>query len=221
MEFALRHDRRSITDSDLLSDLQRVAAQRSESFLKQRTYRELGQYGVMTVIRRFGSWNAAIEAAGLEKTVERNVADEELFSALLELWVRLGRQPSYSEVQQPDCRFHVATYERRFGSWRGALEAFVEYANFEGLTPPPASQNRESRKSHRSSRSIDDRLRFRVFLRDGFRCRACGASPAITPGVRLELDHVVAWSKGGETVIDNLQTFCSSCNQGKTNMDVV
>ena len=71
--------------------------------------------------------------------------------------------------------------------------------------------------SRRTTRSPDLRLRFKVLQRDRFRCCSCGASPSATPGVVLEVDHVKPWSKGGETVIENLQTLCLACNQGKTN----
>ena len=215
MQFELSHDRRNISDDDLLSDLRRVASEKSEQQVKQRTYGELGKYSVKTVINRFGSWNTAVKAAGLETTVERNVPDEKLFSALYDLWVGLGRQPSYSEVQRPACLFHVTTLERRFGSWRQALEAFVAYANSEDMAPPldaPAIAI-----SRRTSRSPDLRLRFKVLQRDHFRCCACGASPSVTPGVLLEVDHIAPWSKGGETTIENLQTLCLACNQGKSN----
>jgi 5-methylcytosine-specific restriction endonuclease McrA len=47
------------------------------------------------------------------------------------------------------------------------------------------------------------------------RCRLCGRSPATLPGLQLHIDHIVAWSKGGETVDENLQTLCSDCNYGK------
>lgn len=217
MRFELSHDRRDISDNDLLSDLRRVAADQSEQQVKQRTYKERGKYGVTTVIRRFGSWNAAVEAAGLDTTVERNVADEKLFSALYDLWVGLGRQPSYSEVQKSACPFHVATYARRFGSWRGALEAFVTYANSEEMAPPTVIAEATGGMPRRTSRSPDLRLRFKVLQRDRFRCYTCGASPSVTPGVLLEIDHITPWSKGGETVVGNLQTLCFSCNQGKTN----
>ena len=217
MRFELNHDKRNITDDDLLSDLRRVASEKSEQQVKQRTYGELGKYSVKTVINRFGSWNAAVEKAGLEKSVERNIPVDKLFSALYDLWVVLGRQPSYSEVQSPACPFHAATYERRFGSWRQALEAFVTYANSEDMTPPPAAIELTGASPRRTSRSPDLRLRFKVLQRDRFRCCACGASPSVTPGVLLEVDHIKPWSKGGETVIENLQTLCFSCNQGKTN----
>lgn len=217
MRFQLTHDRRNISDDDLLSDLRRVASEQSEQQVKQRTYKEFGRYGVTTVIRRFGSWNAAVKAAGIETTVDRNIPDEKLFSGLYDLWVALGRQPSYSEVQKPVCPFSVTTYERRFGSWRKALEAFVSYANSEDMSPPPSSSEPTSAVSRRTPRSPDLRLRFKVLQRDNFRCCACGASPSVTPSVRLEVDHITPWSKGGETVIENLHTLCFACNQGKTN----
>lgn len=221
MQFELNHDRRNITDEDLLNDLRRVAQAHADLGLKQRTYKEFGRYGVTTVIRRFGSWNAAVEKAGLEKSVERNIPDEELFSAIYDLWAKLGRQPSYSEVQRPSCRYSAKPYEQRFGSWRKALEAFVEYVNSEEMAAPtPKRTDTQLLQRRSTSRSINLQLRFKVLQRDDFRCRACGASPAVTPGIRLEVDHIVPWSKGGETVIDNLQTLCFACNQGKSNHHV-
>lgn len=70
----------------------------------------------------------------------------------------------------------------------------------------------------RTSRNIPDRIRYQVLKRDNFKCCACGASPATCPGVELHIDHIVPYSKGGETVIENLQTLCSKCNLGKSNV---
>lgn len=218
VQFELSHDRRNITNEDLLVDLQRVARARSEQGLKQRTYKEFGNFSFTTVINRFGSWNVAVETAGLKKSVERNISNQKLFLALYELWANLGRQPRYSEVQKPHCRYSAKPYEQRFSSWRGALEAFVEYVNSEDITAPnPDVADFKSPPRRHTSRSINLRLRFKVLQRDRFRCCACGASPSETLGIMLEVDHIKPWSKGGETVIENLQTLCFACNQGKTN----
>jgi hypothetical protein len=66
-----------------------------------------------------------------------------------------------------------------------------------------------------SSRAISDKLRYQVLKRDNFKCCACGASPAKDPSIELHIDHIIPWSKGGKTVIENLQTLCSRCNLGK------
>jgi 5-methylcytosine-specific restriction endonuclease McrA len=54
--------------------------------------------------------------------------------------------------------------------------------------------------------------------RDHFTCRACGASPAKEAGVELHVDHVVPWSRAGETTLENLQTLCTRCNLGKSDL---
>jgi 5-methylcytosine-specific restriction endonuclease McrA len=38
------------------------------------------------------------------------------------------------------------------------------------------------------------------------------------PQRRLHIDHIVPWSKGGETALENLETLCSECNLGKSNL---
>ena len=219
MQFELGHDKRNISDDDLLSDLRRVASEQPDGRLKQRAYRNTGKYGVTTIIRRFGSWNVAIKSANIGVTIERDISDEKLFSALYNLWAIVGRQPNYSEVRRPASAFHVSTYERRFGSWRRALEAFVAYAgsNSEDTSTGQLAAGDNAYVPRRTSRHPDLRLRFKVLQRDHFRCCACGASPSVTPGVLLQIDHINPWSKGGETRLENLQTLCSDCNQGKTN----
>ena len=58
-------------------------------------------------------------------------------------------------------------------------------------------------------------LRYFVLKRDGFSCRACGASPVHTNGVFLEVDHVRSIEQWGRTEADNLQCLCRDCNRGK------
>lgn len=69
------------------------------------------------------------------------------------------------------------------------------------------------------SRTISDKLRYQVLKRDNFKCCACGASPAKDPAVDLHIDHIIPWSKGGETKLENLQTLCARCNLGKSDSE--
>ena len=36
-------------------------------------------------------------------------------------------------------------------------------------------------------------------------------------GAKLHVDHIIPVSKGGKTVMSNLQTLCEQCNIGKSN----
>ena len=78
------------------------------------------------------------------------------------------------------------------------------------------SKGREVEKKAKAGRRISDKLRYQVLKRDNFKCCICGASPAKDPSIELHIDHITPWSKGGESVLDNLQTLCSRCNIGKS-----
>jgi 5-methylcytosine-specific restriction endonuclease McrA len=67
-----------------------------------------------------------------------------------------------------------------------------------------------------AKRTITPSQRFKLFHRDNFRCTYCGASPVKDPDVILEVDHVIPWSRGGTTTLDNLRTACKDCNRGKS-----
>ena len=112
MKFELEEYHRGVKDEELISDLKRVASELNKNSVTQEEYREKGKYAVTTCIRRFSSWYKALEKAGLEKSrTPMNLPEEELFQNLEEIWIKLGRQPRYSEVQKPLSRYHVATYE--------------------------------------------------------------------------------------------------------------
>lgn len=81
------------------------------------------------------------------------------------------------------------------------------------------SEKNEVPPNKRSTRGISDKLRYQVLKRDNFKCCACGASPAKDPAVELHIDHIIPWSKGGETKLQNLQTLCSRCNIGKSDSE--
>jgi hypothetical protein len=181
-------------------------------------YESESVYHRITLQRRFGSWNEALNRAGLKVSLKQNYSDEELFENILALWQHYGRQPRMHEMYQPPSGISDTPYKRRFGSWMKALEAFVDYANGAGaeLAEHQVEAGIDSRR--RTGRDPSLRLRWRVLQRDNFKCCACGASPAITLGVELHVDHIHPWSEGGDTILENLQTLCSKCNLGKSNL---
>jgi hypothetical protein len=202
-----------VSNESLLEDLKRVAILEGNAKVTQSVYRQLGAYDESTISRRFGTWNRALTLAGIQTAHETDLPDERLFENLLILWQHHGRQPRRAELACEPSIISQSPYNRRFGSWTAALEAFIRYMNEQAVEPlsVPTSQS----KKRRTGRDPSLRLRFRVLQRDSFSCRTCGASPAKTVGVELHVDHIIPWSEGGETELANLQTLCLPCNLGK------
>ena len=222
MKVELRKTARGLSDDELLDELRSVARKLGRDIATFSEYTEHGLGHESTIQRRFGSWFKALEAAGLKPSRSRiGISDEELFENLRAVWTSLGRQPSYGEIRAPLSAYSAGTYENRFGSWSQALHLFVEWVNSDETaeTDEPDIQIETTRSSRprtrRTKREISERLRFRILVRDGFRCGTCGASPLENRGTELHVDHIVPWSKGGETVPENLATKCSRCNLGK------
>jgi 5-methylcytosine-specific restriction endonuclease McrA len=221
IKFELEDYHRNITDDDLLEDLNRISKMINKDSVTIDEYNEAGNYNASTLIRRFGSWFKTLEKAGLKRTRTLGVSDEEYFMNLEEVWIKLGRQPRYEDMQKPLSKYCAGAYEYRFGSWRKSLKKFIDFINNEKLHETGIQEEigDDKSKRHRTKKSISWRLRFLIMRRDNFRCKICGESPAKTPGVILQVDHIVPWSKGGETLPENLQTLCIKCNIGKSDID--
>jgi 5-methylcytosine-specific restriction endonuclease McrA len=228
-----------LSAEECITELKRVAAQLSKNSLTLPEYRRAGRYSESPFLRNFGTWEKTLQAAGLSVSprYHHRVSDEQYFENIERIWISLGRQPKCTEIIKPFSAYSLRAYEGRFGSWRKALVAFVEYVNKEEAQagrratpdatqstsppthePPACHEIRFREKVRRTSRKPSLRLRFRVMRRDNFKCRQCGRSPAVEPGVVLEVDHIKCWAEGNETVMENLQTLCKSCNQGKSNL---
>lgn len=216
--------------STLINDIKRVACELKCKTLTASLYETIGKYDRTTIARKAGSWNNALKISGLEIFLNRNFSKEEMLIEIENIWIQLGRQPTSTDIKNGVSKFSLQSYARRFGGWRGALEAFIEFVNIDDEkhdiedldTEADLDKNNEELNEqfqHKTKRDINLRLRFRVMQRDNFKCCACGASPAKDPSVELHIDHIIPWSKGGETVIDNLQTLCLKCNLGKGDME--
>jgi 5-methylcytosine-specific restriction endonuclease McrA len=228
MKFELEKSIRGATDEDLLEDIRRIAKKIGRDTITIAQYEEKGNVHPSTIQRRFGSWPKALKQAGLQPSRSKiGITDKELLENIKTLWVSLGRQPRYDEVKRPFSQFSAGTYENRFGSWSKALCKFVAWVNSDAVDEPQQDIETEQKETdlivkielvkRRTRREISDRQRFRILVRDGFRCKSCGASPLVQSGIELHIDHVLPWSKGGETTDDNLETKCKQCNLGKGN----
>ncbi len=205
-----------VSDEELLVDLRRIAELLGSSTVSMPKYRKLGKFDDSTLTRRFGTWNSALSKAGLTISNELNISDDRLFENILTLWQHYARQPRRSDLAKLPSTISQSPYKRRFTSWTAALEAFIEYANT-NISEASVSFEKIENKV-KTPRDPSLRLRWHVLQRDRFTCCACGASPALSSNVTLHVDHIIPWSKGGETILENLQTLCSVCNLGKSNV---
>ncbi len=177
-----------VADDELIADLKRVAEITQTNKVTHKIYSQHGKYDVTNLGRRFGTWNMALEFAGLSISNQEH-SDEKLFENILTLWQYNGRQPRRFELALPPSTVSQGPYNRRFSSWTQSLDSFVEYANAsEFAAPTSIGTNKNSRKT---SRDTSLRLRFKVLLRDNFTCQKCGSSPAKHLGVELHVDHVL------------------------------
>jgi hypothetical protein len=224
MKFKLERYHRNTPDEELINDVIVVSKNTGRHTVTIAEYEEHGKYHPSTLQRRFGSWFTVLKKAGLKKSrTEFNIPENELFKNIEDIWIQLGRQPKHAEVKKPFSKYSAGTYEKRFGSWLKALGQFVEYMNEDDDSEEEINETaqieniKKEQRKRKTKRNISDRLHFSTLMRDGFTCQSCGASPTKERGVELHVDHIVPWSKGGETEENNLQAKCKKCNLGKGN----
>jgi len=220
-----------VTDEQLLDELKRIAKLPDVEILTRDIFNKYKRISnTATIERKFGSWSKALKKAGLDVAPSQSrYSDEDLFENLLNVWTHYGRQPTVTEMNELPSKITPNTYSNRFGNWRKALEAFVERMNQGKKEDEQISQDNEITQSpireeiKKRSVLVEDRrniglgLRYKVLSRDKFKCVRCGASPATDPTCRLHIDHIIPFSKGGKTTLENLQTLCEKCNLGKGN----
>lgn len=218
MKFVLEESHLGVTNEELLSDIIKVVRELKKNTLTMHDYdNNGGKYNSSTIIRHFGTWNNALEQANLPRN-QTFWTKKELFINLENAWIKKGKQPSRRDMDNKMFSYiSSGSYLRTFGKWSIALKEFIDYINNDDIHVIELSDD-ENKNKHQTSRDINLRIRFKVMKRDNFKCCMCGRSPATTPGLELHIDHIIPWSKGGETVIDNLHTLCSDCNLGKSNL---
>lgn len=184
-----------------------------------KEYNDYGFFNPSTIIRKFGTWNNALNLVGI-KLNNKQFTELELFDNLEKVWISKGHQPTRRDMDNSIIsNISSGAYLRKYGKWSNALKSFVNYIN-NSIEKNEINLIKNTANSHKTTRDINLRLRFKVMQRDNFKCCMCGASPAKDSSVELHIDHIKPWSKGGETEINNLQTLCSKCNLGKSNLEL-
>ena len=64
-------------------------------------------------------------------------------------------------------------------------------------------------------RTFSDSIKLKVYTAQNGICKKCGKKCVSIE--EMEADHIVPWSKGGHTVLENCQMLCKNCNRTKSN----
>jgi hypothetical protein len=208
------------TREEIILALKEYAKLKKTQYVVSRDFCSWFGISEATIERHFGKWSILCGEAGLNSRYTRTDDKHILLENLGMVWEKLGRQPRAKEMKQPlspiSCSLYSKVFKKNwyqicleFLSWKSGMTAEAIEKETRGATVT----NSEKRKTNRG---ISLSLRYEVLKRDGFKCINCGNSPAMTPDVVLHVDHIQPWAKGGETVLENLQTLCSKCNLGKS-----
>lgn len=112
---------REFTNDELLTELHKLAADLGRTpTMKEMQINE--DTPSATVYKgHFGSWNEALQEAGLESVKRDHYTDEELLDALREVATVLDKTPTMNEMQEYNGFPSTTVYQNRFGSWNAAV----------------------------------------------------------------------------------------------------
>ncbi len=211
--FDLKAKRTRLSDGDLLAALQDAATTLGKDYFPSTRYNALPgtRPHSDTIIERFGSWKKALALIGISGGRERRHSPEELVDNLEKAWKEIGFPPGKRQIKALADRISETPYKRHWGSVRLACEMLAAFhdgrISRDTLLAGPADGPARN--------TIPLRDRWTVLKRDNYRCSKCGASPSTDHSVELEVDHIRPVARGGANDVENLQTLCRNCNQGK------
>lgn len=163
-----------------------------------------------TYIKRFGSWRAALSHVRLHAKAHR-YSNDEVLSAMAAAHNSLRRPLRPADLLR-HCPLSRTPIIRIWGNSTNACKLLNLY--FAGhITRAELFTTKPTTRRRNSGASLT--LRWRILKRDNYRCVICGRSPATTPNLELEVDHIHPVSRGGTDHESNLRTLCRDCNQGK------
>ncbi|WP_367914597.1 HNH endonuclease [Leadbetterella sp. DM7] len=219
-------DNRKISPEEIIQELKEVSKKlKSKSFTRNDF--EANSEMTRFVFKGRNSFNILMKQAGLEIPLSsRKYTDQERFENLLNVWTYYGRQPTFSEMKTKPSVVGPKSYVIRWKSWKNALIAFVQKVNsdieeVQNTSIAVSEEIQESLKCNdkkgikaEDRRDIPLGLRYDILKRDKFSCVICGSIPKYH-NITLEIDHIIPWSNGGKTTLENLRTLCNRCNGGK------
>lgn len=127
------------------------------------------------------------------------------FCVLCDIWVvPQSSRKGIQQVRGLDANLHIQFHKNGVPT-----QTWKEYQNEQR---EKIENDNKIIKGITQTRTASSKIRHVLFKKANYRCEECGATNKET---RLEIDHVVPWVKGGQTIIENLQVLCITCNRVK------
>jgi len=111
---------KDLTEAALIDELHRLK-QDLERVPTTKNMKNDGKFVHSTYARRWGSWNAAIRAAGFDSNVQMDIPERELIEELQLLAERLDKSPTVSDMNERG-KYSEVPYKDRWDSWSASLE---------------------------------------------------------------------------------------------------
>jgi len=210
-EFRLDAKVTRVTEKEMVESLRVFAVRYGDRPFTTREYDRWSDKvcNSRAISERLGSWRRALARVGIQTGVRvHRYTPRELMDNLELVWRELGRPPGNPSMTRYGFRISSKPYKTRWGSLRNACQLLARFKRGE-ITEPQLLGTVPTRRT-RAALSL--KLRWDVLKRDDYGCVVCGARP---PDVQLEVDHILAVSRGGTNDLTNLRTLCRPCNQGK------
>ncbi len=211
--FDINAKRIRLSEDELLSSVKKYAEKVNFKYFSSTEYdRWKEKKGCSSVIiQRFGSWKKVLLLLGIEGGRERHYPSGQLVENLESVWEQLGFPPGRRQIEKYGQKISESPYKQIWGSVRSACQMLAKYHEGKITREDLLKGDVSSVKRY----SIPLKVRWEVLKRDNYACKKCGKSPSVDHKVRLEVDHKNPVAKGGSNEVDNLQTLCWDCNQGK------
>ena len=106
----------------------------------------------------------------------------------------------------PDAWEHLSQYDPKDVSCAIFGHACPVFINQSGAT--------ETKEGRRQGRYLPRDVMLKVVRRDSHVCQSCHK---YVPDDEVEFDHIIPYSKGGPTNVENIRLLCKTCNRKKSN----
>jgi hypothetical protein len=117
--------RTRLGQEDIISEIRRVARLLDKQSVSVAEFEKYANVSEMTILRAFGTWNAAAQAAGLVPFPKATkIPERELEAEFMRVYNELGKVPTHHEFGKA-ARFSPTTYMSRWGSWRKTVAHYL------------------------------------------------------------------------------------------------